>query len=48
MAVPEITTFKLLDNYHDFIMIASDGIFDRMSTEDVVAVAWQMNPLMDL
>jgi serine/threonine protein phosphatase PrpC len=45
IAVPEITVFKLLDNYHDFIMIASDGVFDRMSTEETIASAWSMDTI---
>ena len=40
MALPDINNFKLIDNYHDFILIASDGVFDRMNTEDVIAAAW--------
>lgn len=40
VAVPDITHFKLQDSQHDFIMIASDGIFDRMNTEDAIGYAW--------
>jgi serine/threonine protein phosphatase PrpC len=36
VAVPEIHSFKLNESQHDFIMIASDGIFDRLNTEDVI------------
>ena len=36
VALPDITSFKLIDNYHDFIVIASDGIFDRSTTEEVI------------
>ena len=39
-AIPDITHFKLLEQHHDFILIASDGVFDRLSTEEVVGVAW--------
>ena len=40
VAIPDITSFKLIDNYHDFILIASDGVFDKMTTEETTAVAW--------
>ena len=40
VAVPEIHTFKIVDGIHDFIIICSDGIFDRLSTEDVGQTAW--------
>lgn len=40
VALPDINNFKLIDNYHDFILIASDGVFDRMNTEDVISSAW--------
>lgn len=43
VAVPDITHFKLLENYHDFILIASDGVFDRLTTEETINLAWQFN-----
>eukprot|EP00347_Sterkiella_histriomuscorum_P023809 403333314 len=43
VAVPDITHFKLQENVHDFIMICSDGIFDRMNTEEAIGFAWQMD-----
>lgn len=42
-AIPDITHFKLLENYHDFILIASDGIFDRLTTEETIAIAWHLD-----
>lgn len=32
---PEIKSFKIIDD-HDFIVLASDGIFDKLSSRDVV------------
>jgi protein phosphatase 2C family protein 2/3 len=40
IAVPDVTTFKILDNVHDFIIIASDGVYDRMTTEEVTSLVW--------
>lgn len=40
IAVPEITSFKIENDVHDFIVIASDGIFDRLSTEEVTSLVW--------
>lgn len=37
--LPEIKSFKISDN-HDFIIMASDGIFDKMSNKDVVQCVW--------
>jgi serine/threonine protein phosphatase PrpC len=25
---------------HDFIVVASDGIFDRMTSEEVISMVW--------
>ena len=43
IAVPEIQSFKLRENVHDFIVIASDGVFDKMSTEEVVHSIWAVD-----
>lgn len=43
MALPDVSNFKLRENVHDFILIASDGIFDRLSTEEVVKAIYDMN-----
>jgi protein phosphatase 2C family protein 2/3 len=39
-AEPEISEFKIQQN-HDFIVLASDGIFDKMSNEDIVKCVWE-------
>ncbi len=41
IATPEITSFKLNENTHDFILVGCDGIFDRMSSEDVINEIWK-------
>ena len=41
IATPEITSFKLIDGTHDFIMVGCDGIFDRMSTDEAVKEIWK-------
>jgi protein phosphatase 2C family protein 2/3 len=38
-AVPEIKTFKISKD-HDFIMLASDGIFDKLTDADVGRCVW--------
>ncbi|CAG9335686.1 unnamed protein product [Blepharisma stoltei] len=44
IATPEVKYFKIKKHY-DFIMMGCDGIFDVMSTQDVVSTAWNSNPL---
>lgn len=36
---PEVTTFKLRDNF-DFFMIGCDGIFERLSNRDCIDAIW--------
>jgi serine/threonine protein phosphatase PrpC len=36
---PEITTFKLKDNF-DFFMIGCDGIFEQLSNKDIIESIW--------
>ena len=40
IAVPDITTIQIDREKHDFIVIASDGIYDRMSSEEVISLVW--------
>lgn len=40
VAVPDINTFKIVDGIHDFIIICSDGVFDKLSNEEVTSLAW--------
>lgn len=58
IASPEIISFKISDN-HDFLLLASkkylelgDGIFDKLTNEDVVQAVWdtqtQMQQVMKL
>ena len=35
IAQPEISSFSLEDNVHDFIVLGCDGIFDRLSNLQV-------------
>ena len=39
VATPDIYQFKLKD-HHDFIVLGTDGIFDKMSSEDVGNAVW--------
>ncbi len=39
VAEPEIKSFKIIPD-HDFIVLASDGIFDKMSSDDVMKTIW--------
>lgn len=40
IATPEITSFKIGTPNHDYIVLGCDGIFDKMSNEDVVHCVW--------
>lgn len=39
IAQPEISEFKI-GQEHDFILIGSDGIFDKLANEDIVRCVW--------
>jgi len=39
VCTPDIRSFQL-SKEHDFILLASDGIFDKLSNEDAVKCAW--------
>ncbi|KAL4467053.1 hypothetical protein ABPG74_010650 [Tetrahymena malaccensis] len=36
---PEIKSFKITDD-HDFIVLASDGVFDKMTSKEVIQSVW--------
>jgi protein phosphatase 2C family protein 2/3 len=40
IATPEITSFKINDQDHDFLVLGCDGVFDKMTNEDVVKCVW--------
>jgi protein phosphatase PTC2/3 len=40
VATPEITSFKLNTGNHDFIVLGCDGIFDKMSNDDISHCVW--------
>jgi len=40
IAVPDITSLKISPDKHDFVIIGSDGIYDRMTSEEVVSIVW--------
>ena len=40
VATPEITSFKVNSIDHDFIVLGCDGIFDKMSNENIVECVW--------
>jgi serine/threonine protein phosphatase PrpC len=39
-AEPEISQFTIDENKHDFIILGCDGIFDRLSSLNVIDSAW--------
>ena len=39
IAIPEIRAFKIKDNF-DFIMIGCDGVFEKMSNQEVMDTIW--------
>lgn len=40
IAQPEISQFSLRPDFHDFIVLGCDGIFDRLSNQHVLDVTW--------
>lgn len=40
IAEPEIAQFTIDENIHDFIVLGCDGIFDRLSSVNVLDSAW--------
>lgn len=40
IAEPDVTAFRIRNNY-DFIVLACDGIYDKLSNLDVIHLAWQ-------
>ena len=41
IAQPEISHFNLDEEFHDFIILGCDGIFDRLSNVDVQDLCWK-------
>jgi len=39
IAVPDVKTFRVSDGY-DYVLLASDGIFDKLSNKEAVASVW--------
>ena len=39
-SVPEISQFTIDENTHDFIVLGCDGIFDRLSSINVIDSTW--------
>ncbi len=39
ISMPEIKSFKISKD-HDFIMLASDGIFDKLSNQEAISCVW--------
>ena len=42
IAVPDIKAFKILKE-HDFILLGSDGIFDKLSNKEILQASWTGN-----
>jgi serine/threonine protein phosphatase PrpC len=40
ISIPEVKSFKIEDTY-DFIILGCDGIFDKLSSQEVIKVAWE-------
>jgi serine/threonine protein phosphatase PrpC len=40
IAQPEISQFTLKPDFHDFIVLGCDGIFDRLNNQHVLDVIW--------
>src|SRR6185312_13802995 len=37
---PDIKSFKIMPNEHDFIVLGCDGIFDKLSNRDAIQCVW--------
>jgi len=44
VALPEIKSFKFNERDHDFILLGSDGVFDKLSTSEIAKALWEPNP----
>ncbi|OMJ88236.1 hypothetical protein SteCoe_9899 [Stentor coeruleus] len=42
IALPEIKAFKILPEY-DFIIIGSDGVFDKLTNKEIIQSSWSKN-----
>lgn len=40
MALPDIKSFRITSEY-DYILIGTDGIYDKLSNKDIIQVAWR-------
>jgi protein phosphatase 2C family protein 2/3 len=40
IAEPEVKSFKVTKE-HDFLILACDGVFDEMSSSEVLAAVWR-------
>ena len=40
IAKPDIKSFEI-ETHHDFVVIACDGVFEKLDNEDVVSVVWE-------
>jgi serine/threonine protein phosphatase PrpC len=40
IAEPDITEFQI-QKHHDFLVLACDGVFDKMSNQDIVKCVWE-------
>lgn len=38
-AIPDIKTFQI-SKQHDFIVLASDGIYDKLTDDDIGKAVW--------
>jgi len=36
VATPEIKSFRIIPNEHDFIVLGCDGIFDKLNNKDTI------------
>ena len=39
IAIPEIKSFKISED-HDFIVLASDGIYDKIDNKEAIGCVW--------
>ena len=41
VATPDIKSFKINSYAHDFIVLACDGIYDKLSSEETIECVWK-------
>ena len=41
IAQPEISQFKIRPDFHDFLILGCQGIFEKLSNQKILDIAWE-------